>query len=84
MFIRKFDDSQFAANEAAFRALKLDLNNPQAPDVEFLKDSQGRPTGHMRGRGGPRLFNSVIPRTFSRERRIQQTKTPLPRFANTA
>jgi len=33
MFIRKFDDSQFAANQAAFRALKLDLNNPQAPDV---------------------------------------------------
>jgi len=77
MFIRKFDDSQFAANEAAFRALKLDLNNPQAPDVEFLKDSRGRPTGHMRGRGAPRLFNSVIPRTFSRERRIQQTKNAL-------
>src|SRR5687768_12332873 len=77
MFIRKFDDSQFAANQAAFRALKLDLNNPQAPDVEFLKDSQGRPTGHMRGRGAPRLFNSVIPRTFSRERRIQQTKNAL-------
>src|SRR5687768_8639322 len=77
MFIRKFDDSQFAANEAAFRALKLDLNNPQAPDVEFLKDSQGRPTGHMRGRGAPRLFNRVIPRTFSRERRIQQTKNAL-------
>lgn len=77
MFIRKFDDSQFAANEAAFRALTLDLNNPQAPDVEFFKDSQGRPTGHMRGRGAPRLFNSVIPRTFSRERRIQQTKNAL-------
>ncbi len=77
MFIRKFDDSQFAANEAAFRALKLDLSNPQAPDVEFLKDNQGRPTGHMRGRGAPRLFNSVIPRTFSRERRIQQTKNAL-------
>ena len=41
MFIRKFDDSQFAANQAAFRALKLDLNNPQAPDVEFLRDAQG-------------------------------------------
>lgn len=77
MFIRKFDDSQFAANEAAFRALKLDLKNPQAPDVEFLKDSHGRPTGHMRGRGAPRLFNSVVPRTFSRERRIQQTKNAL-------
>ena len=77
MFIRKFDDSQFAANQAAFRALKLDLNNPQAPDVEFLKDSQGRPNGHMRGKGVTRLFASVIPRTFSRERRVQQTKNAL-------
>ena len=77
MFIRRFDDSQFAANHAAFRALKLDLNNPQAPDVEFLKDSQGRPTGHMRGRGATRLFNAVIPRNFSRARRIQQTKNAL-------
>ena len=77
MFIRKFDDSQFAANQAAFRALKLDLNNPQAPDVEFLKDGQGRPTGHMRGKGVTRLFNSVVPRNFSRERRVQQTKNAL-------
>ena len=77
MFIRKFDDSQFAANQAAFRALKLDLNNPQAPDVEFLKDKQGQLTGHMRGKGVTRLFNSLIPRNFSRERRIQQTKNAL-------
>ena len=77
MFIRKFDDSQFAANQAAFRVLKLDLDNPQAADVEFLKDTQGKPTGHMRGRGATRLFNSVIPRNFSRERRIQQTKNAL-------
>ena len=77
MFIRKFDDSQFAANQAAFRALKLDLNNPQAPDVEFLRDSQGRLNGHMRGKGVTRLFNAVIPRSFSRERRRQQTKNAL-------
>jgi predicted amidohydrolase YtcJ len=77
MFIRKFDDSQFAANQAALRALKLDPNNPQAPDVEFLRDSQGRLNGHMRGKGVTRLFNSVMPRNFSRERRIQQTKNAL-------
>ena len=77
MFIRKFDDSQFAANQAAFRALKLDLNNPQAPEVEFLKDRAGRPTGHLRGKGVTRLFNTVIPRNFSRERRVQQTKNAL-------
>lgn len=77
MFIRKFDDSEFAANQAAFRALNLDVNNPQAPDVEFLRDHEGRINGHMRGKGVTRLFNTVIPRTFSRERRIQQTRNAL-------
>lgn len=71
MFIRKFDDTQFAANRAALRALKLDPRNPSAPDVEFLKN------GQMRGRGVTRLFATVVPRTFSRERRIQQTKNAL-------
>ena len=77
MFIRKFDDSQFAANQAAFRALKLDPNNPQAAEVEFLRDAHGRVNGHMRGKGVTRLFNAVIPRNFSRERRLQQTKNAL-------
>jgi predicted amidohydrolase YtcJ len=77
IFIRKFDDSQFAANHAAFRAAKLDLENPQAPDVEFLRDARGRINGHMRGKGVVRLFSTVIPRAFSRERRIQQTKNAL-------
>jgi predicted amidohydrolase YtcJ len=77
MFIRKFDDTQFAANHAAFHTLKLDLNNPQAPDVEFLRDGTGRINGHMRGKGVTRLFNAVIPRSFSRARRVQQTKNAL-------
>ena len=77
MFIRRFDDSQFAANHAALRAVKIDPDNPQAPDVEFLKDKDGRFNGHMRGKAVTRLFNAVIPRTFSRERRIQQTKNAL-------
>ena len=77
MFIRKFDDTEFAANSAALRALKLDPINPSAPDVEFIKDQQGRVNGHMRGRGVTRLFATVVPRTFSRERRIQQTKNAL-------
>jgi predicted amidohydrolase YtcJ len=77
MFIRKFDDTQFAANRAALRALKLDQANPSATDVEFLKDAQGRFNGQMRGRGVTRLFATVVPRTFSRERRIQQTKNAL-------
>ncbi|HSE31235.1 MAG TPA: amidohydrolase [Pyrinomonadaceae bacterium] len=77
MFIRKFDDSQFAANRAALHAVKVDPDNPSAPDVEFLKNSRGRFNGHMRGAGVTRLFASVVPRTFSRERRIQQTKNAL-------
>ena len=77
MFIRKFDDSQFAANQAALRAANIDLSNPQAADVEFLKDSQGRFNGHMRGKGVTRLFSAVAPRSFSRDRRLQQTKNAL-------
>lgn len=77
MFVRRFDDTQFAANRAALRALKLDPENPSAPDVEFLKNQQGHFNGHMRGRGVTRLFATVVPRTFSRERRILQTKNAL-------
>jgi predicted amidohydrolase YtcJ len=77
VFIRKFDDSQFAANSVALQAAGINPRNPSAPDVEFLKDAQGRFTGHMRGKGVTRLFNAVVPRNFSRERRIQQTKNAL-------
>ena len=77
MFIRKFDDTEFAANREALRALKLDPNNPSAPDIEFLKDKQGKFNGHMRGRGVTKLFASVVPRAFSREWRIQQTLNAL-------
>jgi hypothetical protein len=81
IFIRKFDDSQFAANQAALRAGNVDPSNPQAADVEFLKDSQGRFNGHMRGKGVARLFSTVAPRNFSRERRIEQTKNALAEIA---
>ncbi|MGQ0761551.1 MAG: amidohydrolase [Acidobacteriota bacterium] len=77
MLIRRFDDSQFAANAAALRAAGIDPQRPSAPDVEFLKDARGRFNGHMRGKGVTRLFALVVPRTFSRERRIQQTKNAL-------
>ena len=104
MFIRKFDDSEFAANAAALRALGIDPANPKLPPpagaesetrgrgdtargtepagskiegVEFLKDSSGRFNGHLRGRGVMGLFGSVIPKKFSHERRVQQTKNAL-------
>jgi len=77
MFIRKFDDSEFAANTAALKAAGIDPDDPQAADVEFIRDGNGRFTGRMRGRGAMRLFAGKIPRRFSRERRMQQTRRAL-------
>ncbi|HXI93675.1 MAG TPA: amidohydrolase [Blastocatellia bacterium] len=100
MFIRKFDDSEFAANAAALRAVGIDPANPKLPaaahtamtevrregteaggskieGVEFLRDASGRFNGHLRGRGVIPLFASVIPKQFSHERRVQQTKNAL-------
>lgn len=77
MFIRKFDDSQFAANRAALRAAGIDPANPSASDVQFLKDKDGRFNGLMQGSGVSRLFRPVAPTSFSRERRIEQTKNAL-------
>jgi predicted amidohydrolase YtcJ len=80
MFIRKFDDSEFAANRAALKAVGIDPNNPKADGVEFIKDSlfeNGLFTGRMRGRGVTKLFSGVAPRRFSHERRLQQTKNAL-------
>ncbi|MEK6285045.1 MAG: amidohydrolase [Acidobacteriota bacterium] len=100
MLIRKFDDSEFAANAPAMRAVGIDPADPKLPaaaraamaeskrqgtepagskieGVEFITDSGGRFNGHMRGRGVMSLFASVIPKKFSHERRIQQTKNAL-------
>jgi len=99
MFIRKFDDSEFAANAAALRAVGIDPTNPQLPDaravkaevkrqgtepagskiegIEFLRDSSGRFNGHMRGRGVAALFATVVPKQFSHERRVSQTRNAL-------
>ena len=100
MFIRKFDDSEFAVNASALRAVGIDPSDPKLPvaaraameetrrqgtepagsnieGVEFLRDAGGRFTGHLRGRGVRSLFASVIPRKFSHERRLQQTRNAL-------
>jgi predicted amidohydrolase YtcJ len=101
MFIRKFDDSEFAANAAALRAVGIDPSDPKLPaaaasaataetrrqgtepagskieGVEFLRDAGGRFNGRLRGRGVMSLFAAVIPKKFSHERRIQQTKNAL-------
>jgi predicted amidohydrolase YtcJ len=77
LLIRKFDDSEFAANEAAMRAAGIDPSNPSAADVEFIKDAGGRATGIMRGRGVVRAFAGAMPRAFSHARRVAQTKNAL-------
>ena len=100
MFIRKFDDSEFAANSAALRAVGIDPADPKIPagsagattetrrqgtepagsrieGVEFVRDAGGRFNGRMRGQGVRALFASAIPRKFSHERRVQQTKNAL-------
>jgi hypothetical protein len=76
IFIRKFDDSEFAANHAALKGAGLDPLNPFIEGVEFLKDKEGRPTGIFRGREAARVFARAIPR-FSHERRVLQTKNAL-------
>jgi predicted amidohydrolase YtcJ len=75
MFIRKFDDSEFAVNRAGANAAKI--YQPGLTDVELVRDRHAHFHGHLRGKGVLPLFNRVIPRNFSRERRIQQTKNAL-------
>ena len=100
MFIRKFDDSEFAVNATALRAVGIDPAEPRVPagaratmaettrqgtepagskieGVEFLRDASGRFNGHLRGRGVTTLFASAIPKKFSHERRLQQTRNAL-------
>lgn len=83
LFIRRFDDREFAANRAAFAAIGVNPDNPVAPvapagaDVEFLRAGDGRATGILRGRGAARLFAEKIPRRFSRARRLEQTRRAL-------
>jgi predicted amidohydrolase YtcJ len=99
MFIRKFDDSEFASNAAGLRAVGIDSAAPKVPatsgaiaetrrqgtepagskieGIEFLRDAGGRFNGRMRGRAVKNLFDSVIPKKFSHQRRVQQTKNAL-------
>ncbi len=77
VFIRKFDDSEFAANTVAMKVAGINPSDPKAAGVEFIRDRAGKPTGIMRGKGVTKLFASVIPRKFSHERRVWQTKNAL-------
>ena len=77
VFIRKFDNSEFAVNAAALSAVGLDQSNPQSKGVEFVYDDQDNFTGIMRGSGVTPLFSDAVPRSFSHARRVDQTKRAL-------
>ena len=79
MFIRKFDNSAFAANTAALEAAGVDPCDPQADGVTFdQRKEDGCATGILYGREGVfRLFDDVAPESFTHERRITQTKNAL-------
>ena len=77
MFLRRFDNGEFAANRAALRAAGLDPDNPRAEGAEFSRDSEGRPTGLLRGPKAAALFEGKIPRRFSRQRRLDQSRKAL-------
>ncbi len=75
IFISKFDNSEFAANNAALQAVGIDPKDlPEIEGIEFILDSSGEFTGRMKGTGVRARFNDAIPRRLSYERRIQQTK----------
>ncbi len=79
MFIRKFDNSAFAANTAALEAAGVDPCDPQAEGVTFeQRKEDGCATGIMYGAAGvSRLFRDAALQRFTRERRITQTKNAL-------
>ncbi len=75
IFIRKFDDSEFAVNRAALRAAGVDPDElPQLEGIEYVRDAAGQFTGRLRGRGVLAKFRPVIPRDLSRRRRLDQTR----------
>lgn len=77
LFINRFDRSEYAVNSAALEAAGLNPENPQAEGLEFERDSDGSPTGIVRGEGVWAFFSEFIPNDFSYERRVQQTKNAL-------
>jgi len=65
-------------NEAALRAAGLDLENlPPDEEIEVIRDDDGQFTGRLRGRSVLRLFQRVLPRRVSYERRVAQSKHAL-------
>lgn len=77
VFIRKFDNTEFAANRLAMQLVGIDPDNPSIEGIEFEVDEDGRAAGIMRGFRVSMLFTPQIPADFSMERRISQTRVAL-------
>ncbi len=77
LYIKEFDNSSFAVNTAALVAAGLDPERPTAPGVVFERNSEGKPTGMLWGRGVGALFSPVVPREFSNKRRLSQSRQAL-------
>lgn len=76
VFLRRFDDSQFAVNAAALRAAGLDPENPSLEGARFERNDSGRITGVVSGSTVASFFEDLIPPP-SRARRLAQTRNAL-------
>ena len=76
VFIRKFDNSEFAANQSALQAAGIDPELPAPEDIVYVLDDDGNFTGRLRGDAVLEYFEKVIP-PFSHERRRLQTLNAL-------
>ena len=77
MFIRKFDNSEFAVNSAALKALGLTPFSPsELPEINFIFKN-GRFNGILKGAGVLPYVRPKISTSFSHERRLEQTRRAL-------
>jgi predicted amidohydrolase YtcJ len=79
VFLRRFDDREFAANRAALLAAGIDPDDPSVaehPDWSFEREPSGRLTGIVRGSGVAEFFAAIIPPP-SRQRRLEQSRSAL-------
>jgi predicted amidohydrolase YtcJ len=77
VFIRKFDDSEFAANSTALKAVGLDPDRANEKEIHFVRDASGNFSGRLKGNDVLQRFNAAMPAKLSHERRVRQTKHAL-------
>ncbi|MCI0416782.1 amidohydrolase [bacterium] len=77
VFIRKYDDTEFAVNRAALKSAGLDPLYPSTKGIEFLRDQNRKFTGILKGKGVLDFFKTKIPERVSHQRRLKQSKKAL-------